>query len=220
MRAFVSLWSADLLDVGSAISLLDEHVDGFHIDIMDGDYAPDLVFGSDFVRAVCRKATAPVETHLMTRDADQWIQPFADAGSAFIAVHTDTTNDPAATLQKIRASGSRTSLALRTDQSPDTLTPYLELSDRLLIMGTRIGIKGVEPDLSVYSRVSAVASLRDSANSPAEIAVDGGIRRHTVPRLADAGAECVIPGSLVFGDPDPVRAVKWLHSIRAGCAAG
>ncbi|HEY5704919.1 MAG TPA: hypothetical protein VIS96_05030 [Terrimicrobiaceae bacterium] len=46
-----------------------------------------------------------------------------------------------------------------------------------------------------------------------EIFVDGGIRSETAPVLAAAGADGIVPGSLVLKAPDPVAAVKWIHSL-------
>jgi ribulose-phosphate 3-epimerase len=214
MRAFVSLWSADLLDVGRAIDMLEEHVDGFHIDVMDGHYAPNLLFGPDFVRAVCRRTARPVEVHLMVSDADQWIDPFADAGCAWIAIHPDTANQFSETLRTIENCGSKSCMALTVDQPPEGFGAYLEVVDRVLMMGTVIGKKSLEMDPRTYERVTQAVSLRDRSRRRPDVVVDGGIRRQSTPHLAEAGADGVIPGSLVLGDPDPVSVLDWIKSLR------
>jgi ribulose-phosphate 3-epimerase len=214
MQAHVSLWSADLLDVGSAIDAVGGDVDGFHVDVMDGHYVPELLFGPDFVRAVCTRTTVPVEVHLMVTEADRWIAPFVDAGCAAIGVHARSTENLSSTLGTIRERGARPSLAIEVDEPTSGLEPYLELVDRILVMGTALGIKGVDIDPQTYLRVGEIVAMRDRTRRRPEIVVDGGIRRHTVPQLAEAGADGVVPGSLVLADENARGAVAWIKSLR------
>jgi ribulose-phosphate 3-epimerase len=80
-------------------------------------------------------------------------------------------------------------------------------------MGTEIGVKGLDLDADALERIGALRRLLRSDGSGAEIVVDGGIRRHVVELLAQAGADGVVPGSLVFADPEPKAAVRWLQSL-------
>lgn len=75
VRTSVSLWSADLLDIGAAIACVEAEVAGFHIDIMDGHFVPELTFGPDFVSAVAKRTYRLVDVHLMVSDAERWIEP-------------------------------------------------------------------------------------------------------------------------------------------------
>jgi ribulose-phosphate 3-epimerase len=213
MRTFVSLWSADLLDVGRAIDLVEKHTDGFHIDVMDGHYVPGLLFGSDFASAVCGRTAKPVEVHLMVAEPDRWIESFASAGCARIVIHPDSTDDPARTLRAIEGHGVRAGVALGIDEAPEGIEPYLESVDRVLVMGTALGIKGVEPDVRSSERVAKTVALRNRTARRPKIYVDGGIRRQTVPLFAEAGADGVIPGSLVFADPNPASVLDWIESL-------
>jgi ribulose-phosphate 3-epimerase len=83
-------------------------------------------------------------------------------------------------------------------------------------MGTAIGIKGVDIDPGVFARLNELAAARDASVRRPEIVVDGGIRSHTVPRLAQAGADGVVPGSLVFGDANWLDGVRFVHEQTAG----
>lgn len=216
MRASVSLWSADLLDLGRAIDELDPHVDGFHIDIMDGHFVPELLFGVDTVRAIARRARAAlVDVHLMVSDAEAWIDPFADAGAQMLTIHPQATRDPEAALASIAARGVRPSIAVTTDLPIDTVATLVERVDRIVVMGTAIGIKGVDIDPNTVPRIRRAAELREASDRRPEIFVDGGIRRHTVPQLASAGADGVAPGSLVFGEEDWLAGVDFIHGQTA-----
>jgi ribulose-phosphate 3-epimerase len=211
MRAYVSLWSADLLDLASAVARLDAHVEGFHVDIMDGHFVRELLFGADTVQALSRATAGLVDVHLMVTDADQWIAPFSDAGAQMLTVHPQSCTDVVQTLANIKAHGVRAGLAITTDLSVAYAASHLEAVDRIVMMGTEIGIKGADIDPGVYTRVKELAALRARSARKPEIIVDGGIRRHTVPRLAEAGADGVVPGSLVFGDRDWLDGVRFIH---------
>ena len=74
MKAAVSLWSADLLEVGAALDRLTGVADAFHVDVMDGHFVPDLLFGPDFVRAVRKRTRGVVDVHLIVSEAVRWVQ--------------------------------------------------------------------------------------------------------------------------------------------------
>lgn len=220
MQAYVSLWSADLLDVGRAIDLLSEVADGFHLDVFDGHDVDDLLFGPDFTAAVRRRTTKPIDVHLNVTDPDHWVERFADVGADMATVQSARCPDVAATLARIRDRGLRASLGIEVHEDVQIASPLLPAVDRVLLMGTPIGVKGVGLDPRTPERVRELRAVTVSGNPPGApptpIYVDGGIRADTVPLLADAGADGVIPGSLVFGDADPVAAVRRLHALGRG----
>jgi ribulose-phosphate 3-epimerase len=211
MKVSISLWSADLLDLGAAVDLVGPHVDGLHLDVMDGLCVPNLLFGPDFISAVRARTRACLDVHVMMSDTDGWIERFAESGSDIITVHRPLCSDVRATLSKIRELGKKTGLVVELGDQSDAENLHLDLVDRLLVMGTEIGIKGQDIDPRIGERIRAIVHERDRTG--VEIFVDGGIRRHTVPMLAAAGADGVIPGSLVFGDKDPRAAIRWIKSL-------
>jgi ribulose-phosphate 3-epimerase len=130
-----------------------------------------------------------------------------------ITVHRTLCSDVRATLSKIRELGKKAGLVVEPGDQIDVESLHLDLTDRLLVMGTEIGIKGKDIDPRIGERIKAIVCERDRSRAGAEIFVDGGIRRHTVPMLATAGADGVIPGSLVFADKDPCAAIRWIKSL-------
>jgi ribulose-phosphate 3-epimerase len=214
VKAYVSLWSADPLALGEAIDLVDDLVDGFHMDVFDGHNVPALLFGPDVVAALRRRTAKIVDVHLNVSDPDFWVDRFADAGADMLTVQAGPCPDVGATLARIRDRGCQPSLGLETHEPAGHAVRYFGDVDRVLLLGTPIGVKGRELDPAAPSRVGQLAAAR-SAGGPA-IVVDGGIRRHTVPVLAAAGADGVIPGSLVFGDRDPRRAAAEIRALQPG----
>jgi ribulose-phosphate 3-epimerase len=216
VEAFVSLWSADLLALGAAVQEIEDLADGFHIDVFDGHNAPELLFGPDLV-ARLRAATAnPIEIHLNVTDPAYWVDRFADVGADIITVQSGPCQDVARILTQIRDRGCTAGLGIEVHEPTTAGAAYLGLAERLLLLGTQIGVRGRDLDPAAPGRVAQlVAARRDSPHHPV-VVVDGGIRRHTVPTLAAAGADGVVPGSLVFGDGDPRTALTELKAVVPG----
>jgi ribulose-phosphate 3-epimerase len=216
VEAFVSLWSADLLALGAAVQEIEDLADGFHIDVFDGHNVPELLFGPDLVAALRRATSTPIEVHLNVTDPVYWVDRFAEAGADMITVQSGPCPDVARVLTQIRERGCTPGLGLELHEPTSAGTAYFGLAERLLLLGTPIGVKGRDLDPATPGRIAKlVAARRDSPHHPV-IAVDGGIRRHTVPVLAAAGADGVVPGSLVFGDGDPRTALTELRALQPG----
>jgi len=215
MLAFVSLWSADLLALGEAIDLVDAAVDGYHIDVFDGHQVPELLFGPDLVSALRARTSKPIEAHLTVRDPRMWAARFLDAGADVITVHSGPVTDVRATLDWIRDHGGVASLGLELHESVHRVAGFFDHIDRLLVMGTATGVKGAGLDPGTAARIRNLVEQRGARRRVGSlpIIVDGGIRPHTVPILAAAGADGVVPGSLVFGSADPVAAIESLHGL-------
>ena len=112
MKASCSLWSADLLALKSAIEALSGHADEFHLDVMDGNCVPDILFGLDFVAAIRAVTSTPLDVHLMTRTTADWIERTVAAGAARLAIHADFCEDVKAALHQIEGLGATPVLVL------------------------------------------------------------------------------------------------------------
>ena len=220
MKASCSLWSADLLALRNAIETLSGHADEFHVDVMDGTCVPDILFGLDFVAAMRGITETPLDVHLMTYTTLDLVDRAVAAGAARLAVHASFCQDVCAVLGRIESLAAMPVLVLPLDVAIEERSLPWSLFKRILLMGTAIGIKGAELDRSVPERIRALTDLRARLGVNFEIFVDGGIRVETVPLLAAAGADGIVPGSLVFKAPDPVAAVDWIHALRSANCRG
>jgi ribulose-phosphate 3-epimerase len=212
MLAYVSLWSADLLDLGTTVDEIGGLADGLHVDVFDGHNARELLFGPDLVAALRRRTGALLDVHLNVEEPHFWIDRFSAAGADMITVQSGPCDDVADTLGYIRSRGVRPSLGLETHEPTGHAVSLFGAVDRVLLMGTPIGVRGADIDPHTPQRVSDLVAARDGGERPL-VVVDGGIRTHTVRGLATAGADGVVPGSLVFGCPDPAAAVHDLHRL-------
>jgi len=212
LKCATSLWSADLANLAADIKRVEPYSERFHLDVADGHYVNALLFFPDLVKALRKHTTVPFEVHLMTTEADQWIEPFVEAGADRLIFSFDAVPDPAALIQKVKAAGVTVGFALRIDEPIELIAPYWDALDTLCVIGTALGIKGATMDPGVPGKIKQARDLIDARKLSTDIEADGGIRRNTVPLLHAAGADYIVPGSLMFGE-DPAAMRAWLASL-------
>lgn len=212
LKCSTSLWSADLANLESEIKRVEPYSERFHIDVADGHYTPTMLFFPDLVKAMRRHTAKPFEVHLMTTHPLAWIDPFVEAGADGFIVYLDSHQDARAIVDAIQSRGKFVGISLSLDQPLDLLEPYWGDLAIVCLLGTRIGIKGAEMHPSVPDRIRQARQIISSRGLAAEIEADGGIRRHTVPLIHAAGADYIVPGSLMFGE-DPATMRAWLASL-------
>ena len=212
LKCSTSLWSADLANLAAAIKRVEPHSERFHLDVADGHYSPTLLFFPDLVAALRPHTGLPFEIHLMTTDPAAWIDPFADAGADAIIICFDSTDDPGAVLAAIKARGLQTGVSLLLEEEIDLLDPHWEQLDILTLLQTPAGIKGADMDERAPGRIRRARAEIEQRGLATVVEADGGIRRHTVPKIAAAGADFIVPGSLMFGE-DPLAMRRWLAGL-------
>jgi ribulose-phosphate 3-epimerase len=212
LKCSTSLWSADLSNLASEIRRIGPYSERFHIDVADGHYVPNLLFFPDLVKALRPHTRLPFEVHLMTTDPLAWVDPFIEAGVDGFILCLDSLTQPQAALQAIRARGKQVGVSLLINEPISALEGLWDDLDTLTIIGTAMGIKGASMDASVPARIRAAREIITRRGLKTEILADGGIRRETVPLLAAAGADYIVPGSLMFRD-DPAAMRAWLATL-------
>ena len=212
LKCATSLWSADLANLGEAMRRVAPYSERFHLDVADGRYVPTMLFFPDLVAQLRTITKVPFEVHLMTVRPDLWVEPFAEAGADGILFCLDSCDNPAGLLKAIKTRGMFAGVSLLLTEGLDRLESLWPSLDLLTIMGTAMGVKGALMDESVPAKVREARRIIDARGLRCEVEVDGGIRRDSVPRLHAAGADWIVPGSLMFGgDPSEMR--SWLASL-------
>jgi len=217
----VSLWSADFTHFAEEIRRIDAYADLYHIDVSDGHFVPGFLFFADLVTALRPLTGRPFHVHLMTTNPLDHVADFVSAGANLITVHAENGPLVPAALEAARRAGAATGLALGLDILPETVEPYLDLVDLVLIMGTPMGVKGVKPSRYVFERVLQTKAMVRKAGleEQVKVFVDGGIRENTVPNLRTSGADGIIAGSLAFKSANLDETFNWLHGLDAEAIA-
>jgi ribulose-phosphate 3-epimerase len=212
LKCSTSLWSADLANLESEIKRVEPYSERFHIDVADGNYVKSLLMFPDQVKA-CRPHTRlPFEVHLMCREPLDWVAPFFEAGADIIIFYYDSTPDPQRLIDLISSHDLKVGISLRIEEPVDLLEPYWAQLDVVTMLGTAVGIKGAEMDPSTPGRIRECRRIVEERGLKTLVEADGGIRRHTVPLIHEAGADYIVPGSLMFGE-NPKEMRSWLASL-------
>jgi ribulose-phosphate 3-epimerase len=211
----VSLWS--LLESKARMGDVAPHVDAVHVDVMDGRFVEAEMFMNPEVIAEAKAQGLLVDVHLMVENVDDHLPGWIRAGADCISVHPQTTRDLRATLGFLREQGVLPSVVVELDADLARLPESIEGAGMLVVMGTKLGIKGCELDESSYARLSSLRNLlREHGRDDIILQHDGGNRGHTVPRLYQHGADSFVLGSLFCTHPEMSygQVAAWMHSLR------
>jgi ribulose-phosphate 3-epimerase len=212
LKCSTSLWSADLTNLAAEMKRVEPYSERFHLDVADGHYVKNMLFFPDLVAQLRKHTRLPFEVHLMVTDPLGWIDLFVEAGADVIIFCFDSAKDPGEILSAIKARGKQAGVSLLITESVDLLAPYWNDVDIVTIVGTAMGIKGASMDPRVPGKIRRAREIIDQRGLKVEIEGDGGIRRETVPWLRAAGADYIVPGSLMFKE-DPRAMRRWLASL-------
>jgi ribulose-phosphate 3-epimerase len=212
LKCSTSLWSADLGNLAVEMRRVEPYSERFHLDVADGHYVPTMLFFPDLVKALRPHTKLPFEIHLMTTDPAAWIDPFIEAGADGFIFCFDSAKDPAALLKSIKSRRKHAGVSLLLTERLELLEPLWDCLDVLTIVGTAMGIKGASMDATVPNKIKQAREIIRQRRLQVEIEVDGGIRRESVPLISAAGADYIVPGSLMFKE-DPPTMRRWLASL-------
>jgi ribulose-phosphate 3-epimerase len=214
LLADISLWSADLPHLAAGIERLEPFADSFHFDVSDAHFAPSLLFFPDLIRALRPLTKRPFHVHLMVDRPTMLIDEFVACGADVITVHAEVGKlEATAAIQAILSAGRSAGLALRLDTPVSASDPYLDRINALLLLGTVPGLKGQDLAPEACGRIATAASMLGERRGRVLLIADGGIRSHTVPLLRRAGADMIVPGSLVFQSLNLAETFSWLRAL-------
>src|ERR1700730_16265895 len=148
-----SLWSADLGALAREVERMSQIADSFHIDVGDAHFIPALLFFPELLAAIRPFSTAPFHVHLMTADPMQVVEAFCKAGADAITVHAEIGDKAAQAIEAIRKLGKSAGVALRADTEPRAAIEFLPGVDRIVMIGTPLGMRGRELVPDALARV-------------------------------------------------------------------
>ena len=209
-----SLLSADFGHMAEAVALVrDAGLKYVHLDVMDGEFVPNITFGPKMVADLRADAgDLLMMAHLMVARPERYVDAFAEAGADFITVHAEATPHLHRALQQVRAAGKKAGAAVNPATPLAAVEEVLALADLILVMTVNPGFGGQAFVENGLARIARARALADGAGRQILIEVDGGVKADNIKAVAAAGADVIVAGSAIFGAPDPAAAIAELRT--------
>ena len=209
-----SILTADFADLKSQLKQLEEGgADFVHLDVMDGNFVPNLTFGQPVVRSIAKATSLPLDVHLMIVRPELCLEEFALPQTEFIVVHAEACLHLHRTIQQIKALGKKAGVALNPATSLSALDYILPDLDMVLLMSVNPGFGGQSFIESSWQKIRELDALRKAKNPSLLIELDGGVNPDNAAALKEAGVDVFVAGNAVFSAEDIAQRVREFQNI-------
>lgn len=212
MKIAPSILSADFANLERDVVLVEKAgADYIHIDVMDGQFVPNITLGPNIVAALRPVTKLPLDVHLMIVEPERYIEDFAKAGADFIVIHAESTPHLHRGVQMIKDLGVKAGVVINPGTPVSAIEHVLSMVDMVLLMTVNPGFGGQSFIPEVTEKIAQVAAIREAKGYHYEIEVDGGVTDQTIKACADAGADVFVAGSYVYAAENPAERIQALR---------
>ena len=206
-----SILSADFVNLERDITALKATgVDYVHVDVMDGEFVPNITIGMPVVAAIRRITDLPLDVHLMIDRPVRYVKEFCKAGADILTIHVeaDTEENNLEALRQIKEAGVKAAISVKPKTPAEAVIPYLELVDLILVMTVEPGFGGQKFMADMMPKLKTISQLIEKHCPHCELEVDGGVNEETAKVCKENGANVLVAGSAYFKAADPKAFVE------------
>lgn len=208
-----SLISSDLLHLATTINNLSDHCYGWHLDLMDNHFVPNLTWGAQFVNAIAKVSSKPLWIHLMIDEPEKFLEKLHIPKNSYVTFHIETTSDIPMTIRAIKHHGWKASLAINPETPIDRLFPYLKIIDQIVIMSVHPGFSGQAFITDTLGKIGLIKSELKKQHITIPLAIDGGINRDNITSVAQLGVTQFGIAAGIFSGSNPVHELDHLNRL-------
>ena len=207
-----SLLAADFGNLNDAILEVNKSSASLlHLDVMDGQFVPNISFGVPVIEAVAKVSTKPLDIHLMIVDPDRYLNAYAAFKPEYLTIHLEASTHLHRSIHRIKELGCKAGVAINPHTNIELLKDTIKDIDLVCVMSVNPGFGGQSFIENTYNKVVALKKLITETHSNTLIEIDGGVTKNNAEKLSRCGADILVAGSSVFRAPSIVEAITALH---------
>lgn len=212
MKIAPSILACDFANMGQEIkNITNAGADIIHIDIMDGNFVPNISFGPSITKSIRKYTNLPFDVHLMIQEPHKYVRQFVDAGADIITFHVEADTNVLETIELIKGYGVKVGLSIKPKTKVDEIFNYLDKIYMVLIMSVEPGFGGQSFMTDMMDKVREIKKYAKNLNNNLLIEVDGGINEETIKYVKDAGADICVAGTSIFSSNNYREAISKLR---------